>query len=77
MNFVTASSIVAATAATVGLGAALLSLLGFKSLSKSLLLGVSYGAGVVVAAKLIKLSSYLGFALSTSSWTIVALGLLA
>ena len=77
MDFFTALSVLAASAATIGLGAALLRLLGFRGLPKSLLLGVSYGAGVVIAAKLLHLASYLGFALSTASWIAVVTGLIA
>lgn len=77
MDFFTAVSVLAASAATIGLGAALLCLLGFRGLPKSLLLGVSYGAGVVIAAKLLHLASCLGLALSTASWVTVAMGLIA
>lgn len=77
MDFLTALSTLAASAATAGLGAALLRVLGFSDLPKSLVLGVGYGIGVVVSAKLLQLLSYLGIALSTSSWMTVATGLLA
>lgn len=77
MDFLTALSVLAASTATIGWGAALLRLLGFKGLPKSLLLGVSYGAGVVITAKLLHLASYLGLALSASSWATVAVGLIA
>ena len=77
MDFFTALSVLAASTGTIGLGAALLFLLGFRGLPKSLLLGASYGAGVVIAAKLLHLASFLGLALSTASWIAVAIGLIA